>query len=81
MSMPVFLLFVALTVAAAMLVLAGVIDVLDRIARRGRERRCIRCGCTDAEACAGGCVWLSFDPPICSRCTHDHEIYDDELFA
>lgn len=30
--------------------------------------RCIGCGCTDDEACAGGCSWAQTDPPVCSRC-------------
>lgn len=29
---------------------------------------CIGCGCTDLEACPGGCSWASLDPPICSNC-------------
>jgi hypothetical protein len=30
--------------------------------------KCVGCGCTEGEACEGGCVWLSTDPPVCSRC-------------
>jgi hypothetical protein len=30
--------------------------------------KCVSCGCTDDQACEGGCVWLSTDPPVCSRC-------------
>jgi len=29
---------------------------------------CIGCGCTDLEACEGGCSWVSLDPPVCSAC-------------
>lgn len=29
---------------------------------------CIGCGCTDQEACPGGCSWASLVPPICSGC-------------
>ena len=27
---------------------------------------CRVCGCTDAEACPGGCIWA--EPDLCSRC-------------
>lgn len=27
---------------------------------------CRRCGCTDEEACAGGCFWV--EPGLCSAC-------------
>lgn len=32
--------------------------------------RCIRCGCTDEQACPGGCTWVpgSMDGDLCSRC-------------
>ena len=33
---------------------------------------CAACGCTDENACVGGCSWVPSsipgDPPICSRC-------------
>lgn len=29
---------------------------------------CIRCGCTDDNACPGPCKWVSIDPPVCSAC-------------
>lgn len=29
---------------------------------------CTGCGCTDAQACPGGCSWVSYDPPVCSAC-------------
>lgn len=32
---------------------------------------CRRCGCTEWSACAGGCAWVSLDPPVCSRCVFD----------
>jgi hypothetical protein len=32
------------------------------------EVKCIRCGCSNARACPGGCAWISNHPPICSRC-------------
>lgn len=30
------------------------------------EVQCRRCGCTDSEACDGGCSW--FEVGLCSRC-------------
>lgn len=30
--------------------------------------RCIGCGCTSANACPGGCSWISLRPPKCSAC-------------
>lgn len=32
------------------------------------QTKCIRCGCSDARACPGGCSWITKTPPICSRC-------------
>lgn len=29
---------------------------------------CEMCGCTENDACEGGCWWVSKDPPICSAC-------------
>lgn len=30
---------------------------------------CAGCGCTDDQACPGGCFWVSFEPqPLCSQC-------------
>ncbi len=39
-------------------------------------RRCIRCGCTDDNACVDPvtgvpCHWISLDPPVCSACACD----------
>lgn len=38
----------------------------------GRPIVCMGCGCTDAEACPGGCFWCATDPEtgngICSTC-------------
>jgi len=35
---------------------------------------CIGCGCTDAQACQGGCWWLAVDRArgrgVCSNCAH-----------
>lgn len=35
-------------------------------------RRCRRCGCTDIQACPGGCWWI--EPDLCSQC-HQAEPY------
>lgn len=36
---------------------------------------CIGCGCTDEEACEGGCYWIAKSPGdlagACSACMHD----------
>jgi hypothetical protein len=32
-------------------------------------RACRRCGCTDDDACPGGCAWVSADE--CSACRPD----------
>ena len=29
---------------------------------------CKFCGCTDAQACAGGCAWIDESRTICTRC-------------
>lgn len=47
-----------LTVVARALILRAAAD-LD-------VRRCRVCGCTDAEACDGGCEWVAAD--LCSEC-------------
>ena len=49
---------------------------LDLVKRPGFEnegdvepepvRKCRVCGCTDAEACPGGCTWV--DQDLCSQC-------------
>lgn len=31
---------------------------------------CQICGCTESEACLGGCTWASTNPPRCDRCEH-----------
>ena len=33
-------------------------------------RTCRVCGCTDDEACEGGCTWVEED--LCSRCAQPH---------
>lgn len=37
------------------------------VARRTPIRRCPQCGCTDAQACAGGCSWVE-GSDLCSAC-------------
>lgn len=29
---------------------------------------CRICGCTDEEACDGGCAWVQGDPDLCTSC-------------
>lgn len=29
---------------------------------------CVSCGCTNDNACPGGCSWVSMNPPVCSAC-------------
>ena len=38
------------------------------------ELACSCCGCTESQACPGGCFWISLEPPICSSCG---EVADD----
>mgnify|MGYP001570285698 CR=1 FL=1 len=40
------------------------IDVVDVIA----IRTCRSCGCTDDQACFGGCWWISDNEDLCSAC-------------
>lgn len=35
---------------------------------------CISCGCTEDNACPGGCTWVSLDPPLCSACAEPDEL-------
>jgi hypothetical protein len=43
-----------------------------RKAKAPAEARCVKCGCTDSRACAGGCSWATVDRKagvgICSSC-------------
>ncbi len=32
----------------------------------GEELQCVCCGCSETQACPGGCVWAT--PTLCSRC-------------
>lgn len=46
------------------------VDVYDESALEGPPaddgRKCRVCGCSEARACPGGCVWVG--PDLCSRC-------------
>ena len=33
--------------------------------------RCEVCGCTDEQACPGGCIWANASATLCSRCAQD----------
>lgn len=39
------------------------------------EPACQVCGCTDAQACEGGCMWVT--PTLCSRCAQADTEEDD----
>jgi hypothetical protein len=43
-------------------------------ARSERKLICEGCGCTDDNACPGGCHWISLKPPVCSRCVPSGEL-------
>ena len=32
---------------------------------------CASCGCTEASACEGGCIWANPNATLCSRCATD----------
>lgn len=44
------------------------------------EITCISCGCTDSEACEGGCYWMREDAEggagVCSNCPEFVEAFD-----
>jgi len=45
---------------------------------------CVSCGCTDEEACPGGCWWFEDCPPRCSSCAPtdpDVEIFTDSALV
>lgn len=33
--------------------------------------RCEVCGCTDDNACPGGCIWANSSATLCSRCVQE----------
>lgn len=44
------------------------VELLEVLEGVDLELACIRCGCTQFDACPGGCAWVSMEPPICSAC-------------
>ena len=45
-----------------------------------RRGICFFCGCTEAEACPGGCAWADPEHLICTACTDDLGERFGELF-
>lgn len=39
---------------------------------------CSQCGCTDDNACAGGCAWADEEHTLCTACA-DPDAEDDEF--
>ena len=43
-----------------------------KVNTRKTEATCLRCGCTDSQACPGGCHWITIDRQtqtgLCSKC-------------
>jgi hypothetical protein len=54
---------------------AAIAEVVDG-ATTELERRCRICGCTDAEACDGGCTWYAVD--VCDRCVNGAALIETE---
>lgn len=52
-------------------------------ASEGEALACIYCGCTEDNACEGGCSWYSTVPPVCTAeaCLAAHEAHDEEARA
>jgi hypothetical protein len=38
-----------------------------------KKRTCLRCGCTDAKACEGGCAWVG-ETNVCDKCLTKTEV-------
>jgi hypothetical protein len=65
--------------------------VLEQSPARKRKRAlneeytCVGCGCTDSQACAGGCYWLSKDAKthtgVCSECPDKLKAFEHEAGA
>lgn len=62
--------------------IVALIAVIARLTRgtKPRVRSCIRCGCTDLNACPGGCGWARLDPNVCTTCDLDDEQLADQVF-
>lgn len=47
-------------------------DFVKELWPDGDEARCTKCGCTDSQACEGGCSWVTVDREagtgVCSSC-------------
>lgn len=41
---------------------------IDAILAEAAEPKCIHCGCTEDQACEGGCAWSTTDPHVCTAC-------------
>lgn len=60
---------------------------IAKVARQLGDRECIECGCTDSNACEGGCSWLAtrdtkgFRDGVCSRCATSVEAAEARLRA
>ncbi|MCK1402066.1 hypothetical protein IVB45_17310 [Bradyrhizobium sp. 4] len=53
-------------------------EAIEMTARpRTAGMACHVCGCTDDNACPGGCGWVSIDPPLCSACEPRAMVEDD----
>jgi hypothetical protein len=52
------------------IVVAGLAEVAiearDQFAQSAGEQRCSVCGCSNSQACPGGCIWAT--DTLCSRC-------------
>lgn len=57
---------IVLLLVLAYVLLVGVIWAFLRGA--SPQRACVVCGCTDWNACEGGCAWASLNPPVCTTC-------------
>ncbi len=44
--------------------------------KRPKKQKCIYCGCTQENACAGGCWWVA--PNVCSNC---EELFLNETYT
>ena len=40
--------------------------------------KCVVCGCTEDNACDGGCSWSQLNPDLCSRCASREPFWMDE---
>ncbi len=59
--------------------LEAAVACLEEDEPTGGVRTCKVCGCTDEEACAGGCSWAQ--PAICSTCADRQAVADQQYLA